>query len=224
MAPLPPSKLVTSLKVFTKTAVDFVGPFVTVQSRGKKNAIYVCSSAWPPEQFILSSPLDPMQIHLWKRSTEWPVVKGYQKKKYSHNSTNFKGANNDGICCWPSQMKTKSESHSPTEESNGISTCLLQRILEECMKLWLSIAILGNADFTNDELMENIIGAEGVINSLNVTDGWPFGWCTTETISFPARTDRGSVYTNIGKWHRLQATEEVATNPGVGASLLAQVA
>ena len=36
MAPLPLNRLQTSLRAFTKSAVDFAGPFVTVQGRGKR--------------------------------------------------------------------------------------------------------------------------------------------------------------------------------------------
>ncbi|MEW8586314.1 MAG: integrase zinc binding domain-containing protein [Candidatus Thiodiazotropha sp.] len=36
MAPLPVSRIETSLRAFTKTAVDYGGPFVTVQGRGKR--------------------------------------------------------------------------------------------------------------------------------------------------------------------------------------------
>lgn len=36
MAPLPLKRLETSLKAFTKVAVDFGGPFITMQGRGKR--------------------------------------------------------------------------------------------------------------------------------------------------------------------------------------------
>ena len=43
MAPLPLSRIKTSLRAFTKTAVDFGGPFVTVQGRGKRREKrYLC--------------------------------------------------------------------------------------------------------------------------------------------------------------------------------------
>ena len=35
MAPLPLNRLTTSLRAFAKVAVDFGGPFMTVQGRGK---------------------------------------------------------------------------------------------------------------------------------------------------------------------------------------------
>ena len=43
MAPLPLNRLKPSLRAFTRTAVDFGGPFVTVQGRGKKRQRrYLC--------------------------------------------------------------------------------------------------------------------------------------------------------------------------------------
>ena len=43
MAPLPLARLETSMRAFTKTAVDFAGPFVTVQGRGKRRQKrYLC--------------------------------------------------------------------------------------------------------------------------------------------------------------------------------------
>ena len=35
MASLPLSRLKTSLRAFTRTAVDYAGPFITIQGRGK---------------------------------------------------------------------------------------------------------------------------------------------------------------------------------------------
>ena len=51
MAPLPLNRLKLSLRAFTRTAVDFGGPFVTIQGRGKQrqNAIYAYLHAWPLE-------------------------------------------------------------------------------------------------------------------------------------------------------------------------------
>ena len=67
MAPLQLQILEKLLRAFSKMVVGFPGPFVIVQGRGKhrqKNAIYICSAAWPPEQFILSLHMDSTQSHL----------------------------------------------------------------------------------------------------------------------------------------------------------------
>ena len=43
MAPLPLHRLMTSMRAFTRTAVDYGGPFVTMQGRGRKREKrYLC--------------------------------------------------------------------------------------------------------------------------------------------------------------------------------------
>ena len=42
MAPLPLNRLTTSLRAFTKVAVDFGGPFMTVQGRGSQGKRDIC--------------------------------------------------------------------------------------------------------------------------------------------------------------------------------------
>ena len=43
MAPLPLNRLETSLKAFTRVAVDFGGPFITIQGRGRRREKrYLC--------------------------------------------------------------------------------------------------------------------------------------------------------------------------------------
>ena len=42
MAPLPLHRLTTSMRAFTRTAVDYIGPFITIQGRGKRRkTLYV---------------------------------------------------------------------------------------------------------------------------------------------------------------------------------------
>ena len=46
MAPLPTSRLNTSLQAFTRCAVDFAGPFITIQGEGKRREKrYLCQFA-----------------------------------------------------------------------------------------------------------------------------------------------------------------------------------
>ena len=64
MAPLPLNRLQTSLQAFAKSAVDFAGPFVTVQGRGKRRENDICafSHVWHQEQSIWRLPLGWMLI------------------------------------------------------------------------------------------------------------------------------------------------------------------
>ena len=63
MAPLPLNRLETSLKAFTKVAVDFGGPFITIQGRGRRREkcyLYIASgplgdSLWTGCRFLYES-------------------------------------------------------------------------------------------------------------------------------------------------------------------------
>ena len=60
MVPLPLNRSKTSLRVFTRSAVDFAGPFVTVQGRGKRiEKQYLCLFT------CLASRAVHLETHLW---------------------------------------------------------------------------------------------------------------------------------------------------------------
>ena len=42
MAPLPLHRLTMSMRAFTRTAVDYGGPFITMQGRGKREKNVTC--------------------------------------------------------------------------------------------------------------------------------------------------------------------------------------
>ena len=71
-------------------------------------------------------------------------------------------------------------------------------------------AILGNADITDKELMTTIIKAEGFINS--------------QPLIYQMDDSLDDIQLMPNHFLHGQTTEEVVMNPGVGASLLAQVA
>ena len=55
MAPLPLNRLTTSLRAFAKVAVDFGGPFMTVQGRRKprqKRYVFIHMLGWLQELYI----------------------------------------------------------------------------------------------------------------------------------------------------------------------------
>jgi len=67
MGPLPVYRLANSMKTFTNTAVDFSGPFLTKQGRGRgveeKKDTLVYSRVWNAELYILRLHLDWIQTH-----------------------------------------------------------------------------------------------------------------------------------------------------------------
>jgi len=53
MVPLPLNRLKSSLRAFVRTAVDFAGPFVTIQGRGKQwQKCYLCLFTCLATRFI----------------------------------------------------------------------------------------------------------------------------------------------------------------------------
>ena len=60
MAALPLSRLKTSLRAFSRTALDFGGPYITEQGRGKsrQKGTYDFILISLPEQYTWKSPLD----------------------------------------------------------------------------------------------------------------------------------------------------------------------
>ena len=97
MAPLPLARLETSMRAFTKTAVDFAGPFVTVQGRGKRRQKrYLClftSMTTRAVHLELAYGIDTDSfMNAFYRMTS---RRGIAHEIFSDNGTNFKGADNE---------------------------------------------------------------------------------------------------------------------------------
>ena len=94
MAPLPAARLKPSLRAFSRSAVDFGGPFMTIQGRGKRREKrYIC----------LFTCLDTRAVHLemaYGLDTDsflnafyrMASRRGVPEEMFSDNGTNFKGA------------------------------------------------------------------------------------------------------------------------------------
>ena len=94
MAPLPTSRLKPSLPAFARFAVDFAGPFITVQGRGKRRE---------KRHLFLFTCLDSRAAHLemaYRLDTDSFLNAFYRmasrrdvpEELFSDNGTNFKGA------------------------------------------------------------------------------------------------------------------------------------
>ena len=93
MAPLPTSRLNPSLRAFTRLAVDFAGPFVTVQGRGKRREKrYLCLFTCLATRTLhleISNGLDTDSfLNAFYRMAS---CRGLPEDIYSDNGTNFKG-------------------------------------------------------------------------------------------------------------------------------------
>ena len=94
LAPLPTSRLKPSLRAFVRLAVDFAGPFITVQGRGKRREkrylrLFTCL-ATRAVHLEMAYGLDTDSfLNAFYRMTS---RRGLPEEMYSDNGTNFKGA------------------------------------------------------------------------------------------------------------------------------------
>ena len=97
MAPLPLARLQTSLKAFTRTAVDFGGPFITIQGRGKRRekrylCLFTCLATRAVHLEIAFGLDTDSFLNAFYRMTS---RRGLPEEMFSDNGTNFKGADRE---------------------------------------------------------------------------------------------------------------------------------
>ena len=99
MAPLPVNRLETSLKAFTKVAVDSGGPFITVQGRGRRREKrYLCLFTCLTSRAVHLEMAYGLDVDSFMRAfTRMTDRRGLPKEIISDNGTNFVGANKELI-------------------------------------------------------------------------------------------------------------------------------
>ena len=93
-APLPTSRLKTSLQAFVRSSDDFAGPFITVQGRGKRRekrylCLFTCLTTRAVHLEIVYGLDTDAFLNAFYRMVS---RRGLPEEMYSDNSTNFKGA------------------------------------------------------------------------------------------------------------------------------------
>ena len=177
MAPLPISRLRKSLQAFTRTAVDFGGPFITVQGQGKRCAkrylcLFTCLGTRAVHlEIAFGLDTDCFLNSFYRMASR----RGLLEEVYSDNGTSFKGADNE-LKLLVSQIDEDKITESAANK--GVKWHFYPPLaphfagMHEAMiksaKRAIS-AILVNADIYDEELMTAIIGAEGLINSRPLT-------------------------------------------------------
>ena len=94
MAPLPKIRLKLALQAFARTAVDFAGPFVTIQGRGKKRAkrylcLFTCLTSGAIHLEMAFGLDTDSFLNAFYRMTN---RRGLPEEMISDNGTNFVGA------------------------------------------------------------------------------------------------------------------------------------
>ena len=177
MAPLPLARLQTSLKAFTRTAVDFGGPFITIQGRGKRRqkrylCLFTCLATRAVHLEIAFGLDKDSFLNAFYRMTR---RRGLPEEMFSDNGTNFKGADRElktllseldetKINVSVANKGVKWHFNPPLAPHFGGAHESMIKSAKRAIN-----AILGQADITDEELMTAIIGAEGLINSRPLT-------------------------------------------------------
>ena len=97
MAPLPLNRLETSLRVFTKVAVDFGGPFITIQGRGRRREKrYLCLFTCLTSRAVHLEIAYGLDVDSFMRAFfRMTDRRGLSEEIISDNGTNFVGANKE---------------------------------------------------------------------------------------------------------------------------------
>ena len=177
MAPLPLSRLKTSLRAFSRTAVDFGGPYITVQGRGKsRQKRYLCLFTCLATRAVhleVAFGLDTSSfLNAFYRMVN---RRGLPAEIYSDNATNFKAADKElkALLLQLDEDKIKESTSNKgivwhftpplAPHFGGVHESMIKSAKKALN------AILGNADITDEELMTALTGAEALVNSRPLT-------------------------------------------------------
>ncbi|MCG8045043.1 MAG: hypothetical protein N0E48_05150, partial [Candidatus Thiodiazotropha endolucinida] len=177
MAPLPSARLKTSLRAFAISAVDFGGPFITIQGRGKRRekrylCLFTCLATRAVHlEMAFGLDTDSFLNAFYRMASR----RGLPEEMYSDNGTNFKGADAELKSL---VMKLDDVRISQSVANGGVTWHfnpplaphfggVHETMIKSAKKAMQ--AILGNADVTDEELMTAMIGAEALVNSRPLT-------------------------------------------------------
>jgi len=177
MAPLPEIRTRLSLRAFSQTSVDYGGPFITKQGRGKTRqkrylCLFTCLSTRAVHLELAYSLTTDSFLNAFFRMTS---RRGLPQDMLSDNGTNFVGADNelkelvarldkDKIVNSTANHGVKWHFNPPSAPHfSGVHEIMIRAAKRAIHN------ILGSADITDEELMSAIVGAEGLINSRPLT-------------------------------------------------------
>ena len=178
MAPLPVHRLTTSMRAFTKTAVDFSGPFITIQGRGKRRekrylCLFTCLASRAVHlELAYGLDLDSFMNAFCRMVNR----RGLPKEMLSDNGTNFVAADKElrelvSKLLEDPKLATKMTHKGVKWTFNPPYAPHFGGVFETMIKAAKRAitAILGNADVTDEELTTVFTGAEALINSRPLT-------------------------------------------------------
>ena len=176
MAPLHELRLRNSMKAFAQTAIDFAGPFITKQGRGKVRqkrylCLFTCLTSRAVHLEVAYSLSTDSFLNAFFRMTS---RRGVPTDIVTDNGLNFVGANNElkelnNLQKQQIQDKTVTYGvkwHFNPPEAPHFSGA--HEVMIRAAKRAIN-KILGNAEITDEELLTAVVGAEGLINSRPLT-------------------------------------------------------
>ena len=177
MAPFPAIRLKQPLRAFSKVSVDYGGPFITIQGRGRKRAkrylcLFTCLLSRAVHLEMAYSPDTDSFLNAFYRMTS---RRGLPQEVMSDNGTNFVGANTELKELISKLDKSKIEK---SAANNGIKWHFNPTLaphfggVHETMIKAAKRAIYGilsKPSITDEELSTAFTGAENLINSRPLT-------------------------------------------------------
>jgi len=177
MGPIPSYRLGQSMRAFSQTAVDYAGPFVTKQGRGKARqkrylCVFTCMNCRAIHLEVANSLDTDAFLNAFARFVS---RRGLPELVLSDNGTNFVGAVHELNTLF---QKLDKDRVIASAANKGIKWLFIPPYgphfggVHESMVKSAKRAlyrILGNADVNDEELVTAVIGAEGLINSRPIT-------------------------------------------------------
>ena len=177
MAPLPPNRAQPSLRAFAKSSIDYAGPFITVQGRGRaRTKRYLCLFTCMTSRAVhLEMAYDLSTDGFLNAFFRMASRRGLPEEVTTDNGTNFVGADNelrdlvnalnqDAIRQRTSEKGIRWRFNPPAAPHFGGAHESLVKSAKRSLN-----AILKNADVNDEELMTSFIGAEALLNSRPLT-------------------------------------------------------
>ena len=177
MAPLPRCRLALPLQAFSRTAVDYAGPFEAIQGRGRKRAKrYLCLFTCMASRAVhleMAFALDTDSfLNAFYRMTS---RRGKPIEVLSDNGTNFVGGERELrelVLSLDKSKITKSTADKGIKWTfnppyaphfGGVHETMIKSAKKAIY------AVLGNADVNDEELLTAFTGAEDLLNSRPIT-------------------------------------------------------
>ena len=177
MAPLPQIRPRFSLRAFAQTAVDYGGPFITVQGRRtRRQKRYLCLFTCLATRAVHLEMAYALDMDSFLNAFYRMVNRrGLPREMLSDNGGNFVGGNKelsdlvkeldrDKIAKSTANQGIQWKFNPPHAPHFGGAHEIMIKGAKRAV-----YAILGNADITDEELMTAITGAEALLNSRPLT-------------------------------------------------------